>query len=352
MGRIIRFVARRLVAMILITWIIVTVVFFLAHASPYNPTKTLLGQRATQANVTQLSEEFGLVSCTQERSASGKVHQLCSDIPEYQQYFNYLRGLLHGDLGRSEEAGYVGTPLWQILQSGVPNTLKLGAYALLLSLLIGLPAGILAAVKQNSILDHASQTTMVTLYVIPTFVLVPVCQVMFGIELRWFPINGWGDSGWIGPFGIIPNPSVALGQQFSTLQEMVLPVVIYAAGLAGFFAKSTRSFMLEVLGQDYIRTARAKGLKNRIVILLHAGKNILVPLASIVGPTVAYLIVGAFIIETLFSIPGIAGLTATSVENSDYSAIEATTILLVVFVVAANMITDIFYSLVDPRVSL
>lgn len=131
-----------------------------------------------------------------------------------------------------------------------------------------------------------------------------------------------------------------------------MPVTLYAAGLSGYFAKSFRSFMLEVLRQDYIRTARAKGLRQRIILYRHAVKNTLLPLASIVGPTIAFLIVGAFIIEFFFSIPGIGYITVTSVTQSDYPVIEATTIMLAAFVVIVNMLTDIFYAVVDPRVRL
>jgi ABC-type dipeptide/oligopeptide/nickel transport system permease component len=199
---------------------------------------------------------------------------------------------------------------------------------------VGLPIGLVSALRQNTWLDHSSQGLMIILYAVPTFVLVPIAQDVFGAQLHWLPVTGWGDPGVLG------------------IKEAILPVTLYAAGLAGFFAKSFRSFMLEVLRQDYIRTARAKGLKNWIIINRHAFKNVLLPLASIVGPVVAFLIVGAFIIEYFFSIPGIAYITVTSVTQSDYPVIEATTILLAVFVVVVNMLTDIFYALVDPRVRL
>lgn len=302
--------------MIVVVFVIVTIVFILAHASPYDPARSILGQRATGVNLARLRHTFGL------------------DQTEWQQYVNYLGGLLHGNLGYSEEHATLGEPVWSILQSGVPVTMKLGGYALLLALIVGLPAGLISALRQNSVIDHGLQSTMIVLYVLPTFVLVPVCQLIFGSQLRWLPVTGWGDPGVQG------------------LKEMVMPVTIYAAGLAGFFAKSFRSFMLEVMRQDYIRTARAKGLKNRVVIYLHAVKNTLLPLASIIGPTIAYLIVGAFIIEFFFSIPGIAYITVTSVIQNDLRVIEATTIMLAVFVVVINMLTDIFYAIVDPRIRI
>lgn len=316
MANILAFVIKRFAAAVLVLYIIVTVVFFLAHLSPYDPIRNILGIHATFANLKALRHLYGL------------------DRPLWQQYFDYVVGLLHGNFGYAEEQGFLGEPVWTIIQTGLPVTLKLGGYSLALALIVGLPVGLISALKQNSVVDHGSQSIMVVLYVIPAFVLVPLGQLIFGVELHWLPVTGWGDS-W--PLG---------------LKEMILPITIYAAGLAGFFSKSFRSFLLEVLRQDYIRTARAKGLKQRVIVYVHAIKNTLLPLASIVGPTVAYLIVGAFIIEYFFAIPGVAYITAQSVISSDYAVIEGTTIILAGFVILVNMLTDIFYAMVDPRVRL
>lgn len=316
MSNLVAFATRRFLAMIVVVYLIVTVVFFLAHASPYDPVRLILGQHSNPATAARLQQEFG------------------TNQPLYRQYVNYLGGLLHGNLGRSESFDTLGQPVWGLLRYGVPVTLKLGGYALALSLLIGLPVGLMSALRQNTILDHGSQTIMMIFYAVPAFVLVPIGQVILGADLHWLPVTGWGDPGLQG------------------LKEAILPVTLFAAGLTGYFAKSYRSFLLEVLTQDYIRTARAKGLKQRIIIYLHACKNTLLPLASIVGPTIGYLIAGAFIIETFFSIPGVGYITVQSVLNSDYAVIEATTILLAVFVVVVNFLTDIFYALVDPRLGL
>jgi len=310
------FTIKRLLAMIVVVWVIVTIVFFLAHLSPYDPIHDILGRRYNAVSAARMRQLFGL------------------DQPLWRQYLNYLGDLLHGNLGYSEASETLGQPVWGILQAGVPVTLKLGAYALLLSLVVGLPVGLISALRQNSVIDHGSQGVMMVLYAVPNFVTVPVAQLIFGANLKWLPVSGWGAPGLLG------------------YKEMVLPVTLYAAGLTAYFAKSFRSFLLEVLRQDYIRTARAKGLKNRVVIYVHAMKNTLLPLASIVGPTVAFLVVGAFVIEFFFSIPGIGYLTVQSVFSSDYPVIEATTILLSVFVVVVNMLTDIFYAMVDPRVRL
>lgn len=317
MGNLGYFIIKRFLAMIVVGYLIATIVFFLAHSSPYDPILLNLGQHA--ANKTILNQQrhiFGL------------------DQPLSQQYLNFMGGLLHGNLGYSEGTDTWAQPVWSLLQNGVPVSMRLGLYALTLSLIVGLPIGLISALKQNSIVDHGSQFFIMVAYAVPTFVLIPFCQIVFAVNLHWLPVQGWGAPGIDG------------------YKEMILPVTLYAAALAGFFAKSFRSFMLEVLQQDYIRTARAKGLKERRVIYLHAFKNTLLPLASIVGPTIAFLITGAFIIETFFGIPGIGLTTVQAVTGSDYPVIEATTLILAVFVVFVNMLTDIFYAMVDPRVRL
>lgn len=324
------FIIKRTLSGIVVIWAIVTVVYLMEHApGTPDPIRLLLGSHYTYGNYHQLLHEYGL------------------DIPLWQQYLNYLglapvlswfgvhfgsgavqTGLIEGNLGFSYTQ--VGTPVRSILSSEIPVTMKLGAYALGLSLIVGIPIGVISALRQNTWLDYLGQGSTMIMYGIPTFVLAPVLQIIFAIHLHWFPESGWGDN----------------------LPEIILPVVAYSAGLIGYFAKSFRSFMLEVLQQDYIRTARAKGLSQPVVIILHAMKNTLLPLASIVGPVIAYLIVGAFIIEEFFRIPGIGYQTVQAVFSGDYGVIEGTTIALAAFVVLINMLTDIFYSLVDPRVRL
>jgi ABC-type dipeptide/oligopeptide/nickel transport system permease component len=314
--RLLAFAVRRFLAMLLVLYLVATLVFFIAHAAPVDPVTQVLDQKYTPHAAQQLRHEFGL------------------DQPVWRQYTNYLGALSHGDFGKSESRSTLGQSVWGMLKRGIPVTLKLGGYALLLALLVGLPIGLVSALKQNSILDHGSQGLMIFVFAIPTFVLAPLGQLYIGAELKLLPVTGWGDPGIEG------------------IKEMIMPVSIYAAGLAGYFSKSFRSFMLEVLSQDYIRTARAKGLKERVVIYRHAMKNTLLPLASIVGPVVAYLITGAFITETLFGIPGVGNFTVNSAVQSDYPVIEATVILLASFVVVVNFLTDVFYALVDPRVRI
>lgn len=316
MPNLLQFAIKRFVAMIVVVYLIATIVFFLAHASPYDPIRLEMGQH--------------FAGNPQGYANARHLFGLDQSLP--QQYVTFMGGLLHGHLGYSEGTDTFGTPVWDLLQHGVPVSMKLGGLALLLSLLIGLPVGLMSALRQNTILDHGPQSVMMILFAVPAYVLAPLAQIIFAVTLHWLPVSGWGDPGVQG------------------IKELILPVSVFAAGLTGFFAKSFRSFMLEVLRQDYIRTARAKGLQERLVIYLHAFKNTLLPLASIVGPVLAFLIVGAFIIELFFAVPGIGYDTVAAVTGADYGVIEGTTIMLAAFVIFVNFLTDIFYALVDPRV--
>ena len=194
----------------------------------------------------------------------------------------------------------------------------------------------IAAVRHNKIIaDNVNMGVMMALYSLPPFVIIPVVWLVFGISLRNTVPPG-GDR-----LEDITNPRYWLA-----------PVLVFAAGLAGFFARSVRSFMLEELTKDYVRTARAKGMSERTVIYMHAMKNTLLPLASVLGPTMAFLVVGAFIIEQTFSIPGMANITVQSTLSNDYAVTMGTTLVLAAAVVVVNALTDIFYTIADPRVKL
>jgi ABC-type dipeptide/oligopeptide/nickel transport system permease component len=318
MNNLLVFTVKRFIAMVFVIWVITTIVFFLAHLSPINPIQEILGNKYNASPVVreQLRHEFHL------------------DQPLWQQYTSYLSDLAHGQLGYSLDPTTLGQPVWNILQTGVPQSVKLGGFALIVALIVGLPIGMISAIKQNSPIDHGGQFMMMVAYAIPAFVIAPIAQLIFGVKLHWLPVAGWGAPGLMG------------------VKEMIMPVAIFGLGIAGYFAKSFRSFMLEVLQQDYIRTARSKGLKERVVIYLHALKNTLLPLATIVGPTIAFLVSGAFILEAFFNIPGIGNITVSAVIVSNYPVIEATTILVAVSVVVINFLTDVFYAMIDPRVRL
>jgi ABC-type dipeptide/oligopeptide/nickel transport system permease component len=313
------FIVRRLIAMIAILFGVTAVTFFLVRLAPGDPVTQQLGQHAgDQTAYHRLYHAMGL------------------DQPLWRQFLTYVWNALHGDLGTSVGT-QIGTPVTDIIGQGLPVTLELGALATGIALIVGVPLGILAAVRHNGIIaDNANMGVMMTLYSLPPFVIIPFVWLVFGQMLRntifHLPVTGWQGLG---------NP-----------QYWIAPACVFAAGLAGFFARSMRSFMLEELKKDYIRTARAKGMSERTVIYIHAMKNTLLPFASVLGPTVAFLVVGAFIIEQEFSIPGIANITVQSTLSDDYAVTMATTLVLAAAVVVVNALTDIFYTIVDPRVRL
>lgn len=212
----------------------------------------------------------------------------------------------------------------------MPVSLELGGLALTLSVLVGLPAGVLAALWQNTWRDTIIMGLMLALYSIPSFVIIPVLWVadlaLYKTGLPSLPVAGWG------------RP-----------EQLILPVLVLAAANAGFIARLMRNSMLEVMRQDFIRTARAKGLPQRLVILRHVLRNALLPLLTVLGPATAFLVTGAFVVENLFAIPGVGYLTVQSIGQRDYPVIQATTILLALAVVIMNLITDLVYPLADPR---
>ena len=316
--RLLSFVAKRLVATVFILFGVAAITFFLVRLAPGDPVAAQLGQHAGD-------------TATYNRL----YHQMGLDRPLWRQFLSYVWNAFHGDFGTSVASP--GTPVTTIIGQGLPITVELGALATAIALLFGIPLGVLAAVRHNRIFaDNVNMGLMMALYSLPPFVIIPVVWLVFGVLLKdtifHLPVTGWQGLG---------DPHYWLAPSF-----------VYAAGLAGFFARSMRSFMLEELNKDYIRTARAKGMSERTVIYVHALKNTLLPFASVLGPTVAFLVVGAFIIEQEFSIPGIANITVQSTLSNDYAVTLATTLVLAAAVVIANALTDIFYTIVDPRVKL
>lgn len=313
------FVIRRFILLIFILIGVAAATFFLVRLAPGDPVVQQLGQHAGDA-----------------QAYHHLYHQLGLDRPLWQQFVSYVWNAAHGDLGASVSQS-PGTPVMSIIGQGLPITLELGGLATLVALLFGVPLGVIAAVRHNKIIaDNLNMGVNMALYSLPPFVLIPVVWLVFGIALKntifHLPVSGW--------------------QGIGSPQYWILPVAVYAAGLAGLFARSVRSFMLEELSKDYIRTARAKGLTERVVIYIHALKNTLLPLASVLGPVVGYLVVGAFIIEQLFSIPGVANITVQATLSNDYTITQGTTLVLAAVIVIVNALTDIFYTIADPRVRL
>jgi peptide/nickel transport system permease protein len=248
------------------------------------------------------------------------------DKPIHVQYLSYMGKLLQGDLGVSFR---YGEPVTNFVKRSWPVTMQLGLVTAILAIIVGLIMGILASLKPNTWLDYLTSVAVVTNIVTPTFVVAILMIYLFSVKLSWFPTGGWGEP-----------------------RQAVMPVIAYMLAPAAAIARYTRSSMLDVLRQDYIRTARAKGLRERWVVIRHAFKNALIPILTILGPLIASMVTGSFFIETIFRIPGIGNQLTFSIYNRDYPIIMALTLLWSALIAVTYLLTDLLYAGVDPRVRL
>jgi oligopeptide transport system permease protein len=249
------------------------------------------------------------------------------DQPLWVQYGRYLGGVIQGDFGPSFK--YHDFTVGELLLAGFPASLKVGGLALLLAVTFGIAFGALAALYQNTGRDYAVMALAMTGITIPTFVMAPLLTLVFGIYLSWLPVAGWGEGGW---------------------RNLLLPVVALALPQIAYIARLTRGSMVEVLNANFIRTARAKGLAERLVIGRHALKGALLPVVSYLGPTTANLVTGSVVIETIFGIPGIGRYFVQSALNRDYTMVMGTVVIYAALIIVLNLIVDLLYGLLDPKV--
>ena len=299
-----RFVLRRLLEMIPVLWIIVTATFFMVRFVPGGP---FTAEKAVTPEVLRnLEAHYGL------------------DRPLHRQYFDYLGNLLQGDLGPSFK--YANRTVNEIIADKLPTSLELGLWALLVAFAFGLPLGVIAAVRHNSFWDYLCSSLGMIGICVPTFVLGPLLALCLGIYLHWFNVSGW-----YGPTDRI-LPGVTLG-------------FVYAA----YIMRLTRGGMLEILGQDFIRTARAKGASEARVIFRHALRGGLLPVVSFLGPAVAGILTGSFVIETIFQIPGLGREFVNSAFNRDYTLVMGTVILYATLIVTLNLVVDVVQVWLNPK---
>jgi ABC-type dipeptide/oligopeptide/nickel transport system permease component len=310
-----RFLIRRLAGLVFVLLGVTFVTFILGYLSPGSPVELLCQSKCTAPIIAQLNHLYHL------------------DLPWYEQYGAFLNNLLHFDLGLSFTQR--GRHVWDILGSGVPISAQLGLSALVFQVLIGVPIGIIAAVRAGSKVDTASMTFALVLFAIPTFISIPFYQLIM-VQLSLHNLPYLPVSGWEGLFDV----------------HAVGPVLLLTLLGLGFYARLTRSTMLEVLGQDYVRTARAKGLQERVVIVRHAFRNAMVPLVTALGPAIAFVVGGAFFTETLFQIPGIGNIAVTSITNKDMPTVQGTVIIVAVSVAIMNLGVDLVYGILDPRIKV
>ncbi|HYO87783.1 MAG TPA: ABC transporter permease [Candidatus Limnocylindrales bacterium] len=306
-----RVILRRLVSLPFVILAVTFLTFIVGYLAPGDPILNLMGNQRDPVIYERLREVYGL------------------NLPWAQQYLNYLGHLLQGDFGLSFR--YAQRPVIDVIGSGIGVSIALGSMALLVSLLIGVPAGLYAALHRNSISERLLMTLMLALFAIPSFVLIPI--------LQWFNFQVYRA-------GLPALPAAGWGRP----EHWVMPVLVLSAASMGLIARITRASMLEVLNEDYIRTARAKGMPERIVRWRHAFRNALLPIVTIIGPSVAFLVTGAFVVENLFSIPGVGFLSVNAVQQRDYPVIQATTVILAVSVTLVNLVVDLLYTILDPRV--
>ncbi|MEO7019858.1 MAG: ABC transporter permease [Ktedonobacteraceae bacterium] len=310
---------KRLVSLILIVLAITFVTFILGYFAPGDPIRNLLGLQFNPIVYKILRHKYGL------------------DLPWYQQYGAFLINLLHFNLGLS--IVQENRPVWDIIKEGVPISVELGFWALVIQYVVGVPLGVLSATRANTWVDTMSTGTLLIVYTLPAFITCVFVQVL----LVWLDQKtnlGWPIAGWGAPWQY----------DWSDLQYKIAPILILSLGGIAYIARFTRTNLLEVLHVDYVRTARAKGLSERAVIYRHALRTALIPLATILGLSLGLLIGGAFFIEFIFNIPGLANITLRSVMSYDYPVIQATTVLIALGVVVGNLLADFLYSLVDPRI--
>jgi peptide/nickel transport system permease protein len=313
---VLKFVGRRLLATVPLLFFVSLVVFALVHALPGDPAVLFLGEEADAETVARFRTRLGF------------------DRPLVVQYAEWLGRALQGDLGRSLRTSQ---PVSEAILQRLPVTLELLAAALLISLVIAVPMGIVSAVKRNSGVDLASTLFALVGFAMPGFWLGIMLIYVFALVLRWLP-----------PSGFVPLPA-GVSQNLASL---VLPALTLGTALAALVARQLRSGMLEVLRQDYVRTAQAKGLSQRAVVAKHALKNALISVVTVVGLQLGGLLGNTIITETLFALPGVGRLMIDSIFSRDFFVVQGVVLFLAVGYVVANLLVDILYSYLDPRIRL
>src|SRR5499433_2678376 len=301
-----RYLSTRLLYTLPVVWLVVSVVFLLIHLVPGDPILQMLGENAAATDVQAARHAYGL------------------DVPLPQQYVNYWKGVLQGNLGRSLR---FDRPVAGVILQRYPWTLQLTAASMLVALLISIPAGVRSARRRNRWDDRLLSFVSLWGLSFPNFALGPILILFFAIRLGWLPVSGSG-----------------------TLAHLILPAITMGGALAAILTRMVRTAMLEELGQDYIRTARAKGLSENVVVYKHALRNALVPVLTVVGLQFGALLAGAIVTETIFSWPGIGRLTISAISTRDYYLVQGCILTIGLTYVVVNFLTDFMYSLANPRI--
>jgi oligopeptide transport system permease protein len=299
------YIIRRVLWLIPVLFVVSVITFAMMHAAPGGPWAR--DKKLPAAVVNILNEKYGL------------------NDPLPIQYLHWAGNLLRGDLGPSYQ--YIDRSVNDIVAQGIGVTVQLGLMAFGLAVVIGLPLGAIAALRQNGLPDYGATFVSVLGIATPSFVLATLLIFVFSVQLHWFPTGGWGS----------PN-------------KWVLPTIALAGFPIAQIARYTRASMLEVTRRDYVRTAQSKGLRERSIVVVHMIRNAMIPVITILGPILAFLVTGSFIIETIFNLPGIGRFYVLGINQRDYGLIMAMTVLYAAVVAVLNLVVDVMYAYIDPRI--
>ncbi len=303
----VKYILKRLGMAVVTIWLVATLTFFLMNMVPGGP---FLSEKAVSPKaLAALEEKYGL------------------DKPLFEQYLTYMKGAVHGDFGDSLKQR--GRTVMSIISSKFPVSARIGGLSVLLAFCLGVPLGCISALNRGKIGDNIIIVIATCGIAVPSFVICTLLMYTFGVKLGWLPTLG-----------------------LKTWMHYIMPVAALAFYPTAYITRLMRSSMLDVLGQDYMRTARAKGLNQFVSLFKHALRNAILPIVTYLGPLIAYTVTGSFIVEKIFTIPGLGGEFISSITNRDYTIIMGTTIFLATLVILMNVVVDIVYKLVDPRINL
>lgn len=308
-----QYILRRLLVLPVILFGVSILVFLVLHLVPGNPAQVIAGPDAPPETVAAIERELGL------------------DRPLPEQYALYIGRVLQGDLGRSLRSR---RPVLSDVMDALPNTLQLALVAAIITPLIALPLGVFSAARRGTIVDSGLMLVSMLGITLPVFALALGFMWIFGYELRLFPISGYGGPVWT----------------LEGLRSVTLPALTLAVGAVAQLARLTRSAMLEVLNQDYVRTARAKGLRDGAVLLRHGLANAMLPVVTVLGLQLAILLSGAVVTETVFAWPGVGRLAVFAIQSRDFPLVQGTVLVVAVMFVLMNLVVDVVYAYVDPRI--
>ncbi len=302
------YIIRRLILAIPVLLGVSLITFILLNVVPGDPVVEMVGKHADQATIERIRKQLGL------------------DDPIIVQFGRFVFNAVRGDLGKSFKTNQA---VMKMIMDTFPTTVKLALTSASVAIVIGIVVGIVSAVKQDTVFDHTARIIALAGISAPVFWVAVVCQLIFGLHLKWLPISGYG-----------------------TWKHMILPAFVLGVRFAASIARYTRSTLLDVIRQDYIRTARAKGLAERAVIFGHALKNTLIPIVTVIGMQIGGLLTGSFLVESIFAIPGLGRLSILALSTRDYPLVQGTVLFTAVIYTLANLIVDVSYAFLDPRVRL